>query len=275
MPLGDAQATVDSVGPWVNAGVLGLLTMVLTWIFSKHLPAKDAQIEKLITDKDAIIKAVTADCKEMTSGVADKTEIVASKAEAAIRQINEEHRKTVEEMTEAHERTIKEVVKHCREEVRAEREVSERRHKESIDSLTRIHESTREGVHATKNLAHTMSLRTKLADAFQSTEVPAWTKSLDGTIMSWNVAAERVLGWKQGEVVGRRAESIIIPHDRRGEEQRILSTIASGGTVEPYETVRVAKNGRLVPMRVVASPIRDQAGQVVGCSAIGRVLDGD
>jgi PAS domain S-box-containing protein len=142
------------------------------------------------------------------------------------------------------------------------------KYKEVLALLTRNNESAREAVHAIRNLHNTIAMKQRLADAFQSLEVAAWTKALDGTLISWNTACESLFGWKQGEVVGRSIYDRIIPPECRGEEQDVLRRIGLGETVEPYQTVRMGKGGQRFTICVVTSPIRDQSGRVIGASTI-------
>jgi PAS domain S-box-containing protein len=225
-------------------GAAGLLGAVLLWLFTKHLPAKDTQIEKLIAVKDKAVKDLTEDNAEI------------------VQKLNADHRAAVEK-----------VVDHCERQAKADREASERRHQEAMGWLGKIYGSCRDAAHATNNLAHGLKMRTFLADALQSAEVPTWTKYLDGTLTSWNGSCEKLLGWKQGEVVGKSIYESIIPPERKAEEESVLKRIASGETVEEYETDRMDKRGRRVCVFVVTSPIRDQTGKVIGASTIARLPD--
>jgi PAS domain-containing protein len=65
-------------------------------------------------------------------------------------------------------------------------------------------------------------------------------KSLDGTIQSWNDAAERVFGYTAAEAVGRHI-SLVIPPDRRPEEEQIITTLAAGQRIDPFETSASAR----------------------------------
>src|SRR5919202_2359969 len=94
-------------------------------------------------------------------------------------------------------------------------------------------------------------------------------KTLDGIITSWNPAAERLYGYTAAEAVGRSI-NLIIPADRPDELPSILARIRRGERVEPYETVRVRKDGSRLAVSVTISPVRDAAGAVVGASAIAR-----
>jgi PAS domain S-box-containing protein len=67
-------------------------------------------------------------------------------------------------------------------------------------------------------------------------------KDLRSTITSWNRGAERLFGFTAAEAVGRPI-FIIIPDDRRHEEDRVMATIRSGDRIEPFETVRRRKDG--------------------------------
>jgi PAS domain S-box-containing protein len=97
------------------------------------------------------------------------------------------------------------------------------------------------------------------------------SEDLDGVIRSWNRAAERLYGYTAQEVTGRPM-SLILPHDRREELATILDRIKAGEHVEHYETVRQAKDGRLVDVSVTVAPVHDATGSIVGATAIARDL---
>ncbi|HXF96529.1 MAG TPA: PAS domain S-box protein [Gemmatimonadales bacterium] len=95
------------------------------------------------------------------------------------------------------------------------------------------------------------------------------SKSLDGTIRTWNAAAERLYGYAAAEAVGRHI-GLIVPPERRAELEAILQRVARGERVEALETERIRKDGSRLQVSVSVSPIRDAAGGVVGASAIAR-----
>ncbi len=94
-------------------------------------------------------------------------------------------------------------------------------------------------------------------------------KDLEGIVTSWNAGAESMFGFAAGEIVGRSI-SIIIPSDRRDEEEQILSKIRRGESVEHFETVRQTKGGEGIAVSVTVSPIKDGQGRVVGASKVVR-----
>src|SRR4051812_29942071 len=99
------------------------------------------------------------------------------------------------------------------------------------------------------------------------------SKSLDGIIRSWNRGAERIFGYRADEAIGKHI-SLIIPEERRAEEEAVLARLRRGDTLSHYETVRRAKDGRLLEISLTVSPIRDGAGRIVGASKIARDLTG-
>jgi len=95
------------------------------------------------------------------------------------------------------------------------------------------------------------------------------TKTLDGIVQSWNPAAQRLLGYAADEVIGKSVLQLI-PDDRKNEELTILEQIRQGRRVAHFETVRRARDGRLVDVSLMISPVRDRSGAIVGASKIMR-----
>ena len=94
-------------------------------------------------------------------------------------------------------------------------------------------------------------------------------KDLDGIVMAWNPAAERLFGWRAEEMVGQSIRRIL-PEDRQHEEDEILTRIRSGERVGQFFTKRVHKDGHLLDISVAVSPVRDAGGNIVGASKIAR-----
>lgn len=95
------------------------------------------------------------------------------------------------------------------------------------------------------------------------------SKDLCGVIATWNRGAERLFGYAADEVIGKPV-SVLIPPDRHDEEPTILERIRRGERVEPYETVRVHKDGTLINVSLTVSPVKDADGNVIGASKIAR-----
>src|SRR5215469_604683 len=93
--------------------------------------------------------------------------------------------------------------------------------------------------------------------------------SLEGRIVSWNAGATALFGYEAEEQLGRSILQIV-PPELRADELELLRRIRGGERIAHYDTARVAKDGRLVPVSLTLSPIRDTRGVVVGASKIAR-----
>lgn len=103
----------------------------------------------------------------------------------------------------------------------------------------------------------------------ESSEDAILSKDLNGVILSWNAAAQRLFGFTAEEAVGKSI-TIIIPVDRLDEEPVILGKIARGEHIEHFETVRQRKDGSPVDISLTISPIQNSRRKVVGASKIAR-----
>lgn len=95
------------------------------------------------------------------------------------------------------------------------------------------------------------------------------SKSLEGTIKSWNKGAEKMFGYLEAEAVGKNI-AFIIPPEFIHEEKNILEQIRKNATIEHYETVRMNKKGEHFYVSLTISPLRDKSGTITGISKIAR-----
>ncbi|MGA2342854.1 MAG: PAS domain S-box protein [Steroidobacteraceae bacterium] len=109
----------------------------------------------------------------------------------------------------------------------------------------------------------------QMAALVESAEDAILTKNLWGIVRSWNPGAERLLGYRADEIVGRPI-TLLIPDDRQSEETVILDSIRSGRRVAHFETVRRCKDGTLIDVSLTVSPVLDRYGAIVGASKIMR-----
>jgi PAS domain S-box-containing protein len=112
-------------------------------------------------------------------------------------------------------------------------------------------------------------LSARLAAIVESSDDAIISKDLNGVIMSWNPAAERMFGYTASEAIGRSIR-MIIPEARQGEEDDVLSRIVRGEAVDHFETFRRRKDGSEICISLTVSPVRDGAGVVVGASKTAR-----
>ena len=109
----------------------------------------------------------------------------------------------------------------------------------------------------------------QLAAIVESSDDAIISKNLDGVVTSWNRAAERMFGYSADEMIGQPITRLM-PPDRVHEGQRILERIRQGESVDHFETLRVRKDGGVLPISLTVSPVRDNTGKVVGASKISR-----
>ena len=112
-------------------------------------------------------------------------------------------------------------------------------------------------------------LRARLAAIVDSSDDAIVSKTLDGIVTSWNRGAERIFGYTAAEAIGQHI-FLIIPEDKRAEEEHVLAQLRQGERVDHFHTVRRTKHGRRLPISLTVSPIRDARGTIVGASKVAR-----
>lgn len=127
-----------------------------------------------------------------------------------------------------------------------------------------------------QSYAHALSLPNfagddLLAAIVRSSDDAIIAKNLDGIIISWNPAAERIMGYAAADIIGRSIRTLI-PPDRQHEEDTILARLGAGESIPTFETVRLTAGGVLKPVSVTVSPVRDADGAIVAASKIMRDL---
>jgi PAS domain S-box-containing protein len=95
------------------------------------------------------------------------------------------------------------------------------------------------------------------------------TKTLDGTVLSWNAAAEKIFGYSANEMIGRSIGGLF-PADRLHEEAELVAQVQAGGEISHFESRRLRKDGALIDVSVTLSTLRDRHGQIVAVSKIAR-----
>ena len=108
-----------------------------------------------------------------------------------------------------------------------------------------------------------------LAAIVESSDDAIVSETLDGIVTSWNPAAERIFGYSAAEMIGQPLDVIAAP-ERADEMPHILARIRAGERIEHYETERRRKDGSIIAVMLTISPVRDEAGRIVGASKISR-----
>ncbi|MBX3300698.1 MAG: PAS domain S-box protein [Nitrospira sp.] len=95
------------------------------------------------------------------------------------------------------------------------------------------------------------------------------TKSLNGTIRTWNRGAEGLFGYAAEEIIGQSVDRLV-PEERRDEEVKLRNRVLLGTSVEQFETQRCHQRGRRIDVSISMSPIRDEGGRIVAIAQTMR-----
>ncbi len=109
----------------------------------------------------------------------------------------------------------------------------------------------------------------RLAAVVQGSADAIVTTAPDGTILSWNLAAEQMYGWTADEAIGRH-QALVVPTDELPGVGRMLADIASELPVPESQGVRMSRGGASIPVSLRMSPVHDRRGRVVAASTIAR-----
>ncbi|MDO8535268.1 MAG: PAS domain S-box protein, partial [Xanthobacteraceae bacterium] len=122
---------------------------------------------------------------------------------------------------------------------------------------------------AFRQLRENEEAQARLAAIVESSNDAIIGRGRDRTIISWNAAAERILGYTAAEAIGRDLAANY-PPDMRQEAMEIRRLVGTGVSVPYFETVRITKDGRRIDVGLSVSPIRDSNGNTIGTAAIIR-----
>jgi PAS domain S-box-containing protein len=107
----------------------------------------------------------------------------------------------------------------------------------------------------------------QLAAIVESSDSAIIAKTTDGTILTWNAAAERIYGYSAEEAIGRNIAMLARADDLEDLDSR-LARVRTGESIEPFEMVQATRDGRLIDVEIEISPIRGRGDAVVGMSTI-------
>ncbi|HQQ98899.1 MAG TPA: PAS domain S-box protein [Cyclobacteriaceae bacterium] len=102
-----------------------------------------------------------------------------------------------------------------------------------------------------------------------STDDAIYSGTLDGVLSTWNHGAEKLFGFSSREVVGQPV-SLTVPEFLLNEAKELGMRLRQGEYINHFETVRLRKNGQLVPVSLTLSPMYNTHGELVGTAGIAR-----
>ncbi len=109
--------------------------------------------------------------------------------------------------------------------------------------------------------------RALLATIVENSTDAIISRTLDGTILSWNAAAEKMFGYATAEAIGQRI-SFIMPSAMEHIVRDHSALLSAGKPIPLEEVIRLAKDGTAVPVIRSISPIRDESQTVIGAAIV-------
>ncbi|HEY1253163.1 MAG TPA: PAS domain S-box protein [Terracidiphilus sp.] len=110
-----------------------------------------------------------------------------------------------------------------------------------------------------------------LSSIVESNEDAISSVRLDGSILTWNSGAEKLLGYRREEVIGKNLSLIVAP-ERQEKLLSILQAVQQGQIISPYDATLVAKDGSRIEVSFSIAAIRNSKGEVEGVSGIARQI---
>jgi diguanylate cyclase (GGDEF)-like protein/PAS domain S-box-containing protein len=111
--------------------------------------------------------------------------------------------------------------------------------------------------------------RAQLAAIVESSEDAIISETSEGLVTSWNRAAEKLYGYSAQEIIGQPI-SLLGPSEHSAVVYETLNRIKSGERVNYFEAVHLRKDGTAVEVSLTTSPIRNDAGVIIGASTIAH-----
>ena len=118
-----------------------------------------------------------------------------------------------------------------------------------------------------------MDIAARLSAIVESSDDAIISKKFDGTIISWNEAAQNIFGYTAEEAINNNI-AIIIPEELYEEENEISAKVKKGERISHYETIRKTKDGNKISIALSISPIKNVNGDIIGISKIVRDISG-
>lgn len=111
--------------------------------------------------------------------------------------------------------------------------------------------------------------RARLAAIVESASDAIIGQTPEGVITEWNRGAEELYGWTAEEIIGRSIQTIV-PQSHVQELTQFLAAAAEGHSIGPFETIRKARDGRLIPIEKFITPVCREDGVLLGISSVDR-----
>ena len=95
-------------------------------------------------------------------------------------------------------------------------------------------------------------------------------QDLEGRILAWNPAAERMYGWSESEALNMNIRDLI-PMELQEESLAKIEQLSRAGSLKSYRTQRRAKDGTIRDVWMTASALVNEEGQIFAIATTERV----
>ena len=94
----------------------------------------------------------------------------------------------------------------------------------------------------------------------------------DGTILSWNIGAEKIKGYKEHEILNQNFRIFYLPQDRQaGLPEQLIDLAIREGRAQHIGR-RVRKDGSIFWGSIYITALHDDNGNVIGFTKLTREL---
>ncbi|WP_232322080.1 chemotaxis protein CheB, partial [Methylomonas lenta] len=122
---------------------------------------------------------------------------------------------------------------------------------------------------AQSQLQETLSIR-HLAAVVRDARDAILMLAMDGSILAWNPAAQGMYGWTEAEALQKNIAELA-PETLRQEAFEIVQSLSFAENLAPYQTQRLNKQGQLLSVRISATALLNQAGEVYAITTTERL----
>lgn len=126
-----------------------------------------------------------------------------------------------------------------------------------------------DGTNATSAISRSLSESQIFQSIVNDCCAPLIAQDMNGTILTFNKAAEQMLGYRAEEMIGA-SMAVLIPKERADEETLVQSLLSQNRPVRDLTTVRTHRDGHLMVVSLTASPIYDSNRAMIGACHILR-----
>jgi two-component system CheB/CheR fusion protein len=94
-------------------------------------------------------------------------------------------------------------------------------------------------------------------------------QDMNGNILAWNPAAEKMYGWSEAEALKMNI-SALVTDESREKSLATVQQLSRAEVLEPAKIERRAKDGRILEVQVTATALINDTGQVYAIATTER-----